>query len=768
MAANIGPKIGIDGEAEYRKQLNNIIQQAKTLDSEMKAVTSAFDKSTSAQEKNAKTGAVLEKQINVQKERVEMLAKAVQASAEHYGESATETLKWKEALNNAQTDLNRMNSELDDTDKNLKEDAKSASNFADVLKANLLSEAIINGVKALGSAIKEVGRATAAFSKEVVMGFAELEQNIGGSEAVFNQYATDLQKIAEQAYRTMGTSESEYLATANKMGALFQGSGVDIQRSMELTTQAMQRAADMASVMGIDTSAALEAVSGAAKGNYTMMDNLGVAMNATTLSAYALSKGINNAWNSMSNADKAELAMQYFFEKTTQYAGNFEREARSTISGSIGMLKASVESWVAGLGNSEADIIALTKNIVDSFKAVVSNVQPIVKQMISVLPEVAKTALSSITESLPEMLSSAQQIIGDAISMLFDSLPEILRTAGETVIGLGKTIITNLGNGIKNNLPELLSRAQEMITSLTEGIKQNLPQLIKSGLNALLDFSKGFHDGVSALVDNGLEMIKALVEGIIKALPDLIKTVPQIIINFADTINDNMRKILETGFQLIVELIAGIIKAIPTLIANLPKVIEAIVKTIMAFDWLNIGKNIITGIGNGIKNMASSLKQFVTSGFSGAIDFLKNLPQQALQWGKDMIAGFINGIKAKIDSLVSTVKQTASKIKSLLGFSEPKEGPLSNFHTYAPDMMKLFAKGILDNQSLVTNAAKKAFNFRPMMIPSTEITKSSNPVSYGGFNFVINAAEGQSVNDIADAVMDRIETVIGMRGAALA
>ena len=81
----------------------------------------------------------------------------------------------------------------------------------------------------------------------------------------------------------MGVTQSEYLATANKMGALFQGSGLDVQKSAELTEQAMQRAADMKSVMGIDIQMARDSVAGAAKENFTMMDNLGVAMNATTI-----------------------------------------------------------------------------------------------------------------------------------------------------------------------------------------------------------------------------------------------------------------------------------------------------------------------------------------------------------------------------------------------------------------------------------------------------------------------------------------------------
>ncbi|HPQ79846.1 MAG TPA: phage tail protein, partial [Candidatus Dojkabacteria bacterium] len=126
-------------------------------------------------------------------------------------------------------------------------------------------------------------------------------------------------KTGEEAYKNLGVSQSQYLSTANKMGALFQGSGVEQQKSLELTEKAMQRAADMASVMGIDMQVALDSVAGAAKGNFTMMDNLGVAMNATNIEAYALAKGLDFTWASATNAEKAEVAMQMFFENTEQY-----------------------------------------------------------------------------------------------------------------------------------------------------------------------------------------------------------------------------------------------------------------------------------------------------------------------------------------------------------------------------------------------------------------------------------------------------------------
>lgn len=163
---------------------------------------------------------------------------------------------------------------------------------------------------------------------------ADLQQNLGGTKAVFGDFAKSIQNDAKNAYINMGLSASDYMATANKMGSLFQGSGVQQQKALDMTSKAMQRAADVASVMGVDTSMAMESIAGAAKGNFTMMDNLGVAMNATTLEAYALEKGINFKWNTASNAEKAELAMKMFMDRTAQYAGNFANEAEGTFSGS--------------------------------------------------------------------------------------------------------------------------------------------------------------------------------------------------------------------------------------------------------------------------------------------------------------------------------------------------------------------------------------------------------------------------------------------------
>lgn len=361
MSDTFGLKIGLEGEKEFKKALNEINQSFKVLGSEMKLVQSLFSKNDNSAEALAERHKTLTSQIDAQKQKIEMLQKALDNATESFGENDRRAQNWQIQLNNAKATLNDMERELeecsDDAD-DMGEELEAAGDAAEESEKKFsgLGTVLKSVGAAMGAVVVAAGAATVKLAGTVVQQFGELEQNLGGAVAVYGDYANELMSISEEAYRTMGTSQSEYLATANKMGALFQGSGVSQQRSLQLTTDAMQRAADMASVMGIETKAALEAVAGAAKGNYTMMDNLGVAMNNTTLETYAMANGYDKAWASMSNAEKAEVSMAYFLEQTQQYAGNFEREATETFSGSIGLMKASIDSFIAGLGNADADI----------------------------------------------------------------------------------------------------------------------------------------------------------------------------------------------------------------------------------------------------------------------------------------------------------------------------------------------------------------------------------------------------------------------------
>ena len=295
MSDNFGLKIGVEGEKEFKNALRDINQTFKVLGSEMNLVTSQFDKQDKSIQAITARNNVLNKEIDAQKNKVSALESALSNAAESFGENDKRTKAWQIQLNNANADLNKMERELESSAtgaEDLGDELKRSGEAADDAGSRFdKMGGILKGFGvAMGSVAVAAGAAAIKIGKEVIQQFGELEQNLGGSEAVFGDYANSIQKTGEEAYKNLGVSQSDYLATANKMGALFQGSGVDQQKSLELTEKAMQRAADMASVMGIDMQTALDSVAGAAKGNFTMMDNLGVAMNATNIEAYALAK----------------------------------------------------------------------------------------------------------------------------------------------------------------------------------------------------------------------------------------------------------------------------------------------------------------------------------------------------------------------------------------------------------------------------------------------------------------------------------------------
>jgi len=724
MAVDIGPKIGIDGEAEFRKSLKDITQQLKTLGSEMSAVTSAFTEETSAQEKAAKTAGILHKEIVAQEEKIKLLKDGLAAAAQKYGESDSATLKWRQAVADATTALNGMNAKLQssqdafwatkestdaaaDSAERIKEPVEDAGDSAE--KAGNKFSGFADVLKGVGTAVAAVAAAAAAaavkLGKEVVTQAAELEQNLGGSEAVFGEYAEHIQQTGMEAYKKLGLSQSDYLAKANVMGALFQGSAVTQEQSMEMVEAAMQRAADMASVMGIDTKFALDSVTGAAKGNYTMMDNLGVAMNETNIKAYGLEKvleginkefadkgidymvdsadDLNDAWDMLeksgtslerieelfngmkqnsktgawqfdttiiSSAEKAELAMRMFLERTEQYAGNFERESTETISGSIGLLQGAIGSLVAGLGTANSDLQQLVQNAADAASAVIENVVPVIENLVEALPTVVSAIADALMEMLPTLLDTATTLFDSVLQMLITLLPDLIPVALDAVMTIVDTVI--------ENLPALIDAGLQIILSLVSGLTDALPELLPAAVAAVMEIADGLVDNLPAILDAALALILALAEGLIKSLPEIIKRLPEIIVGILEFFVESYPKIISAG----VELFKMLVDNMPEILGNIGGAIAKILKLIVdrfAEAWETMkeaGTNLIKGLWEGIKASADWLWDKITGFASGIVDGFKNAfdihsPSRVFrdEIGKQLAAGvgvgFTDGMK---------------------------------------------------------------------------------------------------------------------------
>lgn len=566
--------------------------------------------------------------------------------------------------------------------RSLEEQAEESNVVLDKLKdaAHNAGEKLKNGLKvgaevaakAVMAVSAAVGAAVVAIGKKAIEGTAELEQNLGGSEAVFQNYALTMQKTAENAYKNMGLSQSEYLATANKMGALFQGTGLTVQQSSEMTKRAMQRAADMASVMGIDLSQAMESVAGAAKGNFTMMDNLGVAINDTTLKAYAEANGLRKLETAQ---DKVTVAMQYFLEQTEQYDGNFAREAEETISGSLGLLKSSWDNLVTGLGTADADLEKMTAGVMDALMAVVNNLKPVIERIVKALPQVVKTAISAMKTILPTIIPSLVDMVVQSLPVMFE---------------LAVTIIGALGDAIMQNAPLLIDAAMQIITYLSQSLIDNLPTLLPAITEMIVMIGNQLADNAGLLFDTAGQLIAALVDGIIRSLPILASGAWEIVKKIHAAIVERGAETIEAGVELVKKIGEGIKSMFSTISSVGGDIIYKIVEGAKALfsNAIQLGSDIVTKVGDGFKNMIT----------------------QAQNWGKDLIDGIINGIKSKINAVKDAVGNVAETIKSYLHFSVPDVGPLTDYQTWMPDFMKGLAEGIEKNKSLVTNAMRGLAN----------------------------------------------------------
>lgn len=512
----------------------------------------------------------------------------------------------------------------------------------------------------------------------------ELQQNLGGTEAVFGQFSKTIQDQAVSAYKNMGMSASDYMATANKMGSLFQGSGIEQQKSLDMTSKAMQRAADVASVMGIDMSMAMESIAGAAKGNFTMMDNLGVAMNATTLQAYALEKGVNFKWNTASNAEKAELAMQMFMERTSQYAGNFARESEQTWTGSIGAMKASYQNLMANimLGNELDTSLQALAQTVTTF--VSGNLIPAMGNILKGLPQ----ALITLTTTLgPQLLQMGADMVVQLAQGIITNLPkwvetwlrlyENLRTTitenAPQLFNMALMMIQQLVIGIKTQLPTILSEGVEIITNLVNGILQNLPALIAGAGQLLTHFLGALSEAAPIILENGANLLLNIVTGIIKNLPQIVVAAATMILRLVTSIRQKLPQILQTGIEIIGKLAAGLVRAIPAMISNIPKITLSIASEFLKTDWGSIGLNIIKGIAKGLANAAHMLWDAVK-------DILGNFKDKVLdffgihspsRWGeyvgKMISLGFPRGVEGNLDPFRTSMEKLGNTAQKPFG-----------------------------------------------------------------------------------------------------
>jgi phage-related protein/uncharacterized protein YukE len=627
MADNFGLKIGVEGEKEFKKALSDINQTFKVLDSEMKLVSSEFDKQDKSVAAVAARNEVLNKAIDAQKDKISTLESALKNAADSFGENDRRTQNWAIQLNNAKAELNGMERELDNS-------ADAADDLGEELKETG-DEAESSGGKfeKLGSVLKGVGAAMGAVAlaagaaalklgKEVISAYADFEQLVGGVDTLFGDASQTVQNYAANAFKTAGMSANEYMETVTGFSAsLIQSLGGDTAKAAEVADMAITDMADNANKMGTDLSAIQTAYQGFAKQNYTMLDNLKLGYGGTKSEMERLLadaekiSGIKYDLSSFSDLTEAIHVIQTEMGIT----GTTAKEATETISGSMAGMQSAIDNLMAGLGNADADIEMLIGNVVEAFGHVVDNVVPVIENIVKALPPALDGILRAIGDLLPTLLSTVVDLFTQVLETLLSLLPELIPAAVDAVLTIVGALI--------DNLPLLIDAAVQLITALVMGLGSALPELIPAAVEAIITIVQGLLDSMDQILEAAFAIIQGLAEGLLNALPELIDALPEIIMTIIDFITDNLPLILEMGIELTVQLAFGLIKAIPQLVARLPEIVAAIVtglgKAVGAV--FEIGRNIVTGLWEGIKSLGSWIADKVSGFFSGIVDGAKSL-----------------------------------------------------------------------------------------------------------------------------------------------
>lgn len=634
MASSFGGTVKLTGESEYRKALKEITSSLKLVSSELKLTNTQFASGDNTLKQTKASYNSMKSTLEEQKEKVSNLRKALQEAESQYGSNNDKVKIFKTQLNQAETQLLQMEDATDKNNKELKEMRQSFDNagsgalkFGDLVKANVVGDIIVGGLKAVGTAVKEIVSKMGELGKSVLDARGEMEQQVGGIETLFKNNSDTVIKNASNAYKTAGISATEYMQQATSFSAsLLQSLNGDTKKVAEVTDMAIVDMSDNANKMGTDIGRIQDAYQGFAKQNYTMLDNLKLGYGGTKTEMQRLLEdaqkvtGIKYDINNLNDVYQAIHVIQGELGIT----GTTAKEATETLQGSMAGLQGAWQNFLNGSGS--------LSQVSDAAMTTVKNVTRIAKEAI---PQI----LGDIKSSLPQLLEVGKETLTTIVDGIKQYLPDLINMAFE--------IVNTLLNALIEQLPAILEAGVQAIVQLAQGLAQALPDLIPKAIDAIITIVEGLLDNIDQLIDAGIQMIMGLADGLMEALPKLIDKIPVIIDKLIDAIVNNLPKLLEAGIELIVKLAEGLIKAIPQLISKIPQIITSLVKGIfnLAFKLSEVGGNLFTKFKDGILKGIGSLKDVGKNLVQGLWNGINNVKD----WILDKIKGFgesiLNGIK---------------------------------------------------------------------------------------------------------------------------
>lgn len=743
MAVDIGPRIGIDGEAEYRRTLQNIIQQQKTLKSEMQATTAAFDKNTSAQEKTRKTAEVLNKQIEVQKQRVAELEKGLAAASDKYGEADSRTQKWQQAVNNANADLSRMEQQL----------------AALPSRTQLVGEAFQN----VGGKIEAVGQKISAVGSSLTRTFTV--PILGAGTLAVKKFA-DVDKTMTLVNKTMGNTEVEAKKIEQAMASAAANSifGMDDAATASLNfaragLSAEEAAAALAPAMNLAAGEGgdLDTVSGGLVA--TINGFHGSFEDAAKYADVFASACNNSALDVNSLSDAMSVAAPIFS------AAGYSLEDAALYMGVMANNGIEADKAANSLKTGLARLVSPAKEgaeMMEEFGISATNMDGSLKDTITLQRELNEV-FSKFNEE--GKIRAASAIFGKNQMApwlaLIETAPddvEALNTALRNCTGTTNEMAAAMMGGFGGSIEKLKSSIDVLMT--TSG------GLIANVVQPMIDKIQFLVDKYNALDDASKERIMR-VAGIVAAVGPLLLVVGK----------------LTSG-------VGSLITTIGSAIILGPVIIGAIAPVLPLVLGIGVGIGALVAAGVALYKNWDTIKAKATEFKDGlAADWASMKTNFAKNWD-----AMTEKVSAAWNSIVDKVRSGVDKIKNLFSFNwELPKLKLPHFSWSWNDLgviripnisvdwyRKAYSNPVMFNSPTVlqTPGGLKGFgdgnggevvigrNMMYAMIRDAVQSGGAANTFNGDINVTVYGAEGQSNESLADMVAQRIYTEITQRRAA--
>lgn len=564
MAVQIGPRIGIDGEKEYRAQIQQIIQQTKTLDTAMNATASAWDKNTSQMTKNKATAQTLVAKIEQMESQLSVMNGMLSQSAAKFGEADQRTLKWKQAVDNTAASLNSMKQRL--------ESLNGAQNFS-----AMATQMADYGTKMqnVGSKLSTLGTKMSTYITVplVAAGAAsialasDMEEASSKTDVVFGSMSGAVHQFANDALSTFGLASSSALTMASTFGAMASSMGMSDQVAADMSTTLTGLAADMASFYNVSTEVAQTSLQSIFTGETEALKKFGIVMTQTNLEEFARQQG--DVYKSMSESEKVMTRYQFVLAQTADAQGDFERTSGGTAN-SIRVFQESIKELGASFGAILLPVITPIIQKLSAIAQAIANLPAPVRTAITAILALAAavgplllivgTLMSSIGSiiSVAPMIGSAMAAAAPGVMELAAAFMSLTASAapwillGVAIAAAAVAIVANwdqisagartMASSVSSAFGDIKSDikgALQQIGDFAENFKkafENLPRVIAETMaKAIQAIKDTFHQMIANAKQSGRDMIDGFAQGMmapIQKIIDQCKAIGEVIKSF--------------------------------------------------------------------------------------------------------------------------------------------------------------------------------------------------------------------------------------------